>query len=205
MITEKSLDLDKELNPEYFSILEKYNALFNKVNKINSDLIALRIPKLFLWKSAKRLNEIHNEMKLVEKEYLEWDKIINSFIFNPTLFIRNIKDSDLIFLHNVDVLRDIRNKLSDGVLILVTNNYNRAKEGQSNQINFIIAITSFVLTFIGLGFTLFTFTPRVDNIATNSVGIQGLKQTNAIILDTSSKNEIDSVNVRHSDNKILKK
>jgi hypothetical protein len=159
MITERSIALDKEHNLEYFSIIEKQAILFSKLSKINSDLIALQIPKIFVWNSAKRLKEIHKEMKLVEKEYIEWNKTIESFIYNPTLYIKRDADYNLILLHHIDILRDIRDKMSDGVLILITNNYNRAKGEQSNQINFIIAITSFVFTFIGLALALLTFTP----------------------------------------------
>jgi hypothetical protein len=141
-------------------------------------------------------------MKLVEKEYLEWNKMADSFIHNPTLFIRDNADYNLVFLHNIDTLKDIRNKLSEGVLLVVTNNYNRAKERQSNQINFIIAMSSFVVSFIGLVLALLTLTPRADNITTNSVDFQGLKQTSSMISDTSHKSQIDSNIVRDSTKKV---
>jgi hypothetical protein len=201
MNIEKDLALDEKLNPEYFSILEKHQVLLNKANKINNDLIAFQIPRLFVWKSAKTLKAIHKEIKIVEKEYLEWDNLATSFIHHPKLSIQDDEYKNLVFSHNLDILKDLRNKMSDNILFILGNNYFRSKESQGNQINFIIAITSFILTLIGLVIASLTFVPHSNIAAIYSSTQQGIKQTYSVISDTSNKNQIHDDSVRDSNNK----
>lgn len=201
MTIEKNLDLDEKLNPGYFSILDKHQILFAKLNKINNDLIAFKVSKLLVWKSSNMLKKIHKEIKIAEKDYLEWNKIATNFIHNPTLNILDNANQNLVFLHNINILSDLRNKLNESFILILLGNHDRAKERQSNQINFIIAIASFVVSLIGLVFALFTFTPHDENKTIDSNFNQGVIQTNPIISDTSHKYQIDSTSMQHSNNK----
>jgi hypothetical protein len=188
----KKLSIDKEKNPDYYSIIEKHNLLMNKWNKVNGKIHALKFLKLFLWKNKKKLKEIYIELGQLEKEFIAWNNVAYPFITEPSFALPSCPESDLMFLHLTANLRDLRNKMNDNMR-LIENNYNRIKDWENNQLNFIIAIISFVMTFIGL---LWTFNPHSNTVINSYNGVQGLKQTNAVLSDTSKKYQSDSTEMK---------
>jgi hypothetical protein len=191
MASIKKLMIEKEKNPEYYSILEKHNVLMKEWNQINNKIHSLKVPKLFIWKNKDQLKEIFNELTQLEKDYIDWNNIAYPFISSPNYVIPNCPESNLIFLHFTANLRDLRNKMSDDMR-LIENNYNHFKNWQSNQVNFIIAISSFVLSIVGLIIALLTVSPQRGTEIKSSVKLQEIRPNNAISLDTFQKNQNDS-------------
>ena len=146
------LNLKKEANIEYCDIRETHNALMGEWNRINLQISKMKQPKLFLLGYKKRLQDLGRELIILQKDFLSWNAKAGSFLDKPH-FIFTENEGELGFIHYTSLLMDIRNKL-DNYMVLIGTNYNNLQDFYSNRVNFIIAITSFLLTFAGLVATL---------------------------------------------------
>lgn len=153
MTNQHKLNLKKEVNIEYYDILEKHNALMDEWNRIALRISKMRQPKLFLFGYKKRLQDLGQELLILQKDFLNWNAKAGDFLANPHLIFTENDERELGFIHYTSLLRDMRNKL-DNYMVLIAMNYNILQDLYSNRVNFIIAITSFLLTFAGLVATL---------------------------------------------------
>ena len=149
------LGLKKENNTEYYEIIDEHNLLMDEWNGLNKKIYTIKQPRLFLFRHKKQLQALGLDILELQKKFLYWDKKVSNFIMNPHLIFSENEEREIGFIHFISVLRDIRNKL-DNQMIMIATNFNKLQDGHSNQVNFIIAVASFILTYIGLIVTLLT-------------------------------------------------
>lgn len=152
-----NLDIDKERNAEYFKIIEiEQNELMDRWNVLHQKLHELKIPKLFGLKSKKQFKIIATELRALQRDYLAWNKKASNFLSKPRYIFDNKKhDSSVAFFHYSSMLRHVLNTMYNNMLMIVES-YNKRLDQYKSQLNFNIAIFSFVLTFLGLIVTLIT-------------------------------------------------
>jgi hypothetical protein len=155
MVNPRKLSLKREDNQAYYSIIDGHNNLMDNWNNINKELYDLRQPKVLFWGHKKKLKKVGISLLELQKQFLEWNKQASQMIFDPHLIFQANEESELGFLHYSGILRDLRNKV-DNHMVLIVDNYNRERDNHTNQVNFVIAIASFVLTFLGLAATIWT-------------------------------------------------
>jgi len=148
--------LDEEGNESYYELVEEYNELLSRWNKFNENINEFRIPRLLVFGTKKHLEEKGNELSLLQKDYLDWKGKATNFFIKPHYNISKELDGDLIFIHFTNVLRHLVNRMESN-MILIANNYNKIYSDYEGQINFIIAIISFLISFSGLILGIITF------------------------------------------------
>jgi len=149
------LGLKKENNIEYYEIIDGHNSLMDEWNRLNKKIHEMKQPILFLFRHKKRLQELGRDILELQEKFLEWDKKAGNFIIKPHLIFSENDEREIGFVHFTAVLRDIRSKF-DNQMIMIATNFNELQHGHSNQVNFIIAVASFALTYVGLILALLT-------------------------------------------------
>ena len=155
MIRKHLISLTKEDNPEYFAILDGHNSLMAEWNRIGKELQGLKQPKIFLWGHKKKLRKIASEVTQLQTQFLAWNKQAYEMITHPKIVLAEGADSQLSFLHYTSLLMDLRNRVGSD-MVMIVDNFQRVAGVHSNQLNFLIAVTSFALTFLGLVAALIT-------------------------------------------------
>ena len=122
---------------------------------LNKKIHEMKQPILFLFRHKKRLQELGRDILELQEKFLEWDKKAGNFIIKPHLIFSENDEREIGFVHFTAVLRDIRSKF-DNQMIMIATNFNELQHGHSNQVNFIIAVASFALTYVGLILALLT-------------------------------------------------
>lgn len=148
-MTQHIINIIKEENPEYHSILDEHNEIMDEWNRINKELHEFDYPRYFPFLQIRRLSPLLKSLKELQKRYLKWNMEAYDMIKAPKLKIPTNTDSLTTFLHFTTLLRDTRNRL-DSDMRLIQQNYNYTVEEVSNKINFMWAIFSFFASFSGL-------------------------------------------------------
>ncbi len=154
-IATRKLGLDKERSPEFHEIVEENNALMDEWNRVNRVLVDSKQPRLWLFGHKKKLQKIGRELRELQDRFITWNERSGNMLYKPHFRFRSDQESEVGFIHYTNVLRDLRNSM-DRRMVLIADNYNRRHDEHNSQVNFIIAITAFFLTFIGLIATLIT-------------------------------------------------
>lgn len=151
-----NLDINKEKNADYFEIIEKdYTDLMDRWNKLNKRMQKTSIPDLLVFTVKSELRSIGKDLKILQKDYIKWNKKAGSFLAKPHYIFEKDQDNGVVFLHYSNMLRHVIRSM-DSHMVMIANNYNMRWDGYKGQRNFIIAIISFVLTFLGLVVALYT-------------------------------------------------
>ena len=150
--------LDTEHNPDFFSIIDRHNAIMDEWNRLNRELHAFNIPRFFPFFRRKKLAIIANSSEELQKQFIAWNKDAYAIIKEPVVIPRQDADPQTTFLHYMSLIRDIRNRLSFDMQLLL-DNFNQCKSDLNNQINFVIAVFSFSASFAGLIFAIIAFKP----------------------------------------------
>ncbi len=95
------------------------------------------------------MDSIKPELGAYVLDYLKWRGQVDNFILKPNIIIANVDASGLAFLHFMDNLRDAKNHLENDVTI-VEGNFIYVGTLVDSELNFGIAVTSFILTFLAL-------------------------------------------------------
>jgi len=148
-MTQHIININKNENPEYHSILDEHNEIMDEWNRINKELHEFNYPRYFPFFQKRRLSPLLKSLKELQQRYLKWNKEAYDMIKAPKLTIPHQADNLTTFLHFTTLLRDIRNRL-DSDMRLIQQNYNYTIEEISNKVNFMWAILSFLASFTGL-------------------------------------------------------
>jgi len=147
-----NLDLEKEGNERFYQLKDEYNEIIKKWNSLNLRLHKLNVPVIFIWKNKKELKEIGQGLSKLQKEFLDWNERAGKFYMKPNFNIPNKnKDKTLIVMRHINALNNWITRLNYDMKI-IADNYNKINDDYRNQINFLIAIFSLLLTFVGLNF-----------------------------------------------------
>ncbi|MBO6801627.1 MAG: hypothetical protein JJ892_15245 [Balneola sp.] len=151
-----NLVLDRETNPDYFEIVEKrFTKLMDQWNSINKKIHDAKIPIVVPFRVKGELDEIQKELKALQAAFLEWNQKAGDLLVEPKYGYKKDDNIIAIMVHYSGILKHRISTMNHDML-LIANNYNNKIDQYKSQINFIIAITSFVLTFMGLIIALYT-------------------------------------------------
>jgi hypothetical protein len=149
MIRPHKLNLKKEDNLLFYEILDEHNAIMSEWNRIGHQLQDIKIPKLISPRFRRRLRSIGLEIQELQKRFLQWNGKAYGLVTKPNYVFSEDEERELGFIHYSGLLQDIRNHV-DNRMVMMVSNFNRVQDLYSSQVNFVIAISSFVLTFLGL-------------------------------------------------------
>ena len=149
MIRPHKLNLKKENNPLFYEIVDEHNAIMADWNKINHELDDMKMPKLISPAFRRRLRSIGLEILELQKQFLQWNDKAYGLLTKPNYIFSEDEERELGFIHYSILLQDIRNCL-DNRMVMIVSNFNRVQDLYSSHVNFVIAILSFLLTFLGL-------------------------------------------------------
>jgi len=141
--------LREDINPEYWQIYKDHNKLMDKWEQYNSEILNFRIPRLLMFGTKKKLIRIGKEVLKLHGEFIEWNKRACGFAFAPRYNFDADQNKELVFIHFTSNLRFLINTLEDSMVLIATN-YNKLFSNLENQINFLLAISAFLIAFIGL-------------------------------------------------------
>jgi hypothetical protein len=141
--------IDKEQNPEFFALFDEFRVITAEYNRINGLLIGHRVPKIFLHGHRIILYSVGKQVKELHEKFLDWIDRSGNFLVHPKLSFDENTDAQTSFSHYMNVLRETRRDGIDSFNTMI-GNYNRIVDSYSTQLNFLIAIISFVASFGGL-------------------------------------------------------
>ncbi len=153
-MTERMIKLDEADNPVYYGLWREHNELKKRWDEIDSQIHEIRIPKLTIWRARKKLKIIGLELSALQKDYLYWRNRAVNFQMNPRYKIARDKNAPIVYLHATANMRNLSDLLESNK-ILVVNNHNLVHGQLDNQLNFLLAISAFLLALLALMITLF--------------------------------------------------
>lgn len=143
------ISLEEKDNPEYYKLADEYNSLVNQWNGINNKLHKFRIRKIWLFGTKSKLIAIGKEVGKLQESFLDWYARAWDFFTKPHYNIDPNSRGDIIYLHFTSVMGSLSNRMKSDMLLLVEN-HNKVCSIYKDQINFLIAIGAFSISFIGL-------------------------------------------------------
>lgn len=164
--------LNKELNKEFYDLLEEYNVIMDKWNSCNERICSFILPRIFFINTKKKIFSIGREISKLQKHFLEWNKKATTFFNNPHFkFDPDQKNREIVFHHFTNSLRHSIGTLNSH-MTLIADNYNKLYTQFGNRVSFNIAIFAFIVSIIGLFFSLFgTFENESISIELNKLKI----------------------------------
>ncbi|MCJ7508546.1 MAG: hypothetical protein MUO85_07445 [candidate division Zixibacteria bacterium] len=150
------ISLDKKSNPDFYKLNDEYVSLINRWNDINNKLHRFRIPKVLLFGTKNKLITIEEEIRTLQKDFLDWQARARNFFGDPHYIVNSSQKGDLIFTHSTTIMGYMLTHL-DSNMVLLAENYNKVWSIYNDQINFLIAISAFLLSFAGLILGIITF------------------------------------------------
>jgi hypothetical protein len=147
------IKMNRDDNPTYYSLIDRHNEIMVEWNRIHNILHTFRFPRFFPFFQKKRLRSTSEAFRQLQDRFVHWNKDTYTFIIDPRLIFPSGADSQMTFLHVTALLRDTRSRLDSDMLLLL-NDFSRTFEDINNQINFVVALLSFIGTFAGLVATL---------------------------------------------------
>lgn len=146
----RKLILERESNPEFYTLTDEQKPLMDRWNDFNKQLHNFKIPKLWLFKTKYKLRPIGVGIVGLQKDFLNWYGRTRDFCYNPAYKIGGTSEEKLIiYLQSTATLRDLMNKFNTDMLMLAQNYNDRSLE-YDNKGNFLIAMTGLVIAVIGL-------------------------------------------------------
>lgn len=155
-MTIHKISLKEKDNPAFYSLVKEYNSLMDKWNDYNKQLHDFKVPRLLLFKTKHKVTSISKDIAELQKDFLDWQGRARSFCVKPYYKTDSEQLGHLVFLHFTATMRDLVNRLNSDMILLVEN-YNKVYSEYRNQVNFLIAITAFIISFIGLVLGIITF------------------------------------------------
>lgn len=147
---QRLLNLDEEKNPEFHEIAQEHNELMDEWNRINAGFVEEPQPILLLWGRASYLESKYGQhISDLQKKFVEWNKRASDLVYKPTLTFGEDEESELGLIHYTNVMRDLKNRMEDRMNLIVKN-YNQVYSDHRSQVNFNIAIASFILAMVGV-------------------------------------------------------
>lgn len=145
-----NLDIDRDKNQKYFEIIEKdHGKIMDRLNDLQLRILNIKIPSLFVFTIKNELKQIGKELVKLSKDYIKWNNKAGEFLGKPNYVFKKDQDSGIVFLHYSNMLRHVVNSTENSMDVII-DSHNKRWEQYKGQRNFIIAILSFSLTFLGL-------------------------------------------------------
>lgn len=143
------LDIQRENNPTYFELLDRHDALQEEWNRTMAAVRSLRVSRI-PWCSLRELRTLVNRADQLAKEYTSWKASVRDFLGNPHLtFGRGNANPDVCFLYYMQFLMEILSHLDDAMTRMI-DGVNSVSATFDQQVNFVIAIGSALLSLAGL-------------------------------------------------------
>ena len=147
------VSLPPEGNEEFYNFVERSNDIIREYDAIQQDLFALRLPKVFLGSNKKKLLVLGKRTMQLLSEFSDWNSEARQFCTKPKYLFSHDTENATAFLHFTMDLRERANYVGSSILQGVEN-YNKRFTEHENRQNFVIAITAWFLTFVGLVVTV---------------------------------------------------
>lgn len=144
-----NLSLVEADNPIWFALIRKANDLTSRFNTANRHLFAINTRLWHIRKSRQMLKAILPEVQDFDKDALAWRGEATNFVLNPVLVPPRNEGRELVFLHYVESVRDAVRR-AELQMETLERNYNNIFSQVDGQVNFSIAIGSFILAILGL-------------------------------------------------------
>jgi len=151
------ISLEEKDNPEFYALAKEHNSLMDRWNQYNNQLHTFKVPRVLIFKTKHKLTLIGRNIAKLQKDFLDWQKRARGFSVKPHYKVDSQQPGHLIYLHFTATMRDLVNRL-DSNMVLLAENYNKRYSEYQNQVNFLIAIIAFIVSFIGLLLGIITFT-----------------------------------------------
>lgn len=152
-MAEVLMKLDEADNPEYYGLWREHNELRKRWDEVNKEIHQIRVPKLTIWRSRKKLNKTGLKLAKLHKDYLDWRNKAVNFQMNPRYKIARNENAPILYLHATENMRNLTDMLESN-MILIANNYNSVHMWLDNKVNFLVAMGSFILAMAALVITL---------------------------------------------------
>ncbi len=104
--------------------------------------------------TKKKIIAIGKEAYALQKDFLDWNKRAANFFLHPHYKIDIEQNEILVYTHFTDNMRYSVSSMNN-LMTLLIDNYSKIYNGYESQLNFLIAIVSFVLSIVGLGISLY--------------------------------------------------
>ncbi len=148
-------ELIREDNPDYYKIIDLHNTIMDEWNRLNDDFHKWKHLKIFLFYEKEKIRSYYKSFDDIQEEYLKWNKLATNFLNDPNLNFKKGNNRDTVFIHYTNRLADIKNHLSNNMVLLI-NNFKVIQERYKSKVNFNIAIFSATISTIGLWIALCT-------------------------------------------------
>lgn len=158
-IHQHNIIFKREDNPECFGIVDDYNSLIERLNKLYDTMQNCKIPKFVLSGIPEKLLKLGLDIREFDKSFLVWkERALKFTVDPPKLTFRS--DGDVGYLHVTGVLRDMINNGTANVRQLISD-YNLRHTQYENRknvtmnifffiISTVIAVASFILGLFSL-------------------------------------------------------
>jgi hypothetical protein len=151
----RKIDINRKDNPKFFEILDEHNALMQDWNRLNNEFMCIKQPKFLLLGHKARLTSYYVSMESIQGRFIGWNEKAHAFLHKPHFIFSEEEESELGFMHFTGELRFLIHEM-DSHMMMLADTFVKLQQRHGNQVNFLIAIASFVLTFVGLLVTIFT-------------------------------------------------
>jgi len=148
-IRKHNIGLNKDDNLKYYGLVNTYNVVGRKVSFINEKIINLKQPTILIYCQYYRIKSYVRVMEKLQRLMDNWSERYNEFIQKPNLTFSANEERELGFLHYMRLLEQMDNKINN-LFFLTASHFVKIQERNSNQINFLIAIISAVVSIAGL-------------------------------------------------------
>jgi hypothetical protein len=160
LMAERTLKLDEADNPDYYNLWREHNELDKRWDEINNQIHEIRIPKFAIWQAHKKIKGIGRELVALQESYLKWRNKAVNFQMNPHYEIVRDENTPIVYLQATANMRNLSDRL-ESKMILLGNNHNLVHNQLDNRFSFLIAMGSFVLSFLAFVISLITLS---DNL-----------------------------------------
>lgn len=160
------LELLKDANPEYHNLINESNEIMDEYGKIMGLIHSFKLPKRKIWKcelpklsffcgAKAELSIIGKEAITLTNRFLDWNNRALTFCASPHYSFRlgSEVDTQTSVIHYTNLLLYRANRLNNDITLL-QNSYELRYSEIENAINYWIAITAWLLTFLGLGISI---------------------------------------------------
>lgn len=162
------LNLDKEKNSVYFSLIDRHNEIIQEWSEILERIHNFKIPEFRIGnfsipyvtpfnvlKYKREISVIGNDAKKLQTKFIRWNKDSMNFYASPRYVLNQDTDLDnaLTMIHHNSFLSSLIERVNSDMLLLL-GDYNLRYSEIENSANYWTAITAWVLAFIGLVMSL---------------------------------------------------
>ena len=144
-----NIDLDLAGNQEFFEAIEQFNTISDLCDRLILDQRLTQRPFLMLNRLKKSLKQLGGRIGKLEHERDVWKMQVGSYLERPRMTFDQGQPKDLMFLHYTSTLRWLAQEMDKNVGQAIANQQ-YLEAYYTEQRNFLIAIGSAVLSFVGL-------------------------------------------------------